>query len=359
MPEAENRQFADSIGTCAEAITAYRLNRSELVRTYQDLQNVDGGPWRAKCGRKTLNGDISIKGRAIDLTSDGMLSGPAVAKDKNPYAPLLDFKLIDLLGNAPANGTPPFKIQQRMLHFMEEIRVAAQSLVTLLPQLETVAPTLGVDPVALTQLRHRLPGFPYIPVREQATDLTTSEGSAMKFQSAPPGFTTAEREKVVAEDGPFLDRAMVALDHLHQAHWRMQQSTSTKETRSVAQPMADNAANGSRVNWLYQIVKEGRKTAIGKLAYGLLLLGTSAAFIALVFRYNFKYAFFSMVAIIPLAGVVLTLSWAQEHGKKDARPFYLAFLVICLMAFTVIVGLSISVTFFGVPEVGASHIFGR
>ena len=123
-------------------------------------------------------------------------------------------------------------------------------------------------------------------------------------------------------------------------------------------PIAEKSSMRGWAQWLYEIVKEGRKTPVGKLAYALLLLGSVAAFVGILFRFNFKYAFFSMVAIVPLAGVVLALSWASEHGKKDARPFYLVFLVICMLAFAAVVALSISITFFGVPEVGARRIFG-
>jgi hypothetical protein len=133
----------------------------------------------------------------------------------------------------------------------------------------------------------------------------------------------------------------------------------SSQVKSEGRPPAADEIAGVNVKWLYQIIKEGRRTPVGKLAYGLLLLGVAAALIALFFRFNFKYAFFSMIGIIPLAGAVLTLSWASEHGKKDVRPVYLAFLILCLLAFAAVVTLSISVTFFGVPEAGAKRIFGQ
>src|SRR5689334_3152769 len=125
-----------------------------------------------------------------------------------------------------------------MYYFMEEIRKSALMLSELLPQLANVAPKLGLDPKPLTQLRHRLPPFPYVPVRNctisghfEMGDGLPSEGPTTVKTDQSPDFTPAAREKALADDEPYFVEARVTLEHLTQAYWRAEQAEPESRER--------------------------------------------------------------------------------------------------------------------------------
>lgn len=212
-----------------EAIGALRINRQQLVAAYVEL-NAMGGTWKPECKHGKGAGALGVRFGIVDMSADGKFAGVGIVRDRQPYAPFRDFRLLDPSGNPAVPGTPAFTIQQKMAHLMNEIRRSALILSELLPQLATVAPNLEIDPTPLTQLRHRLPPFPYVPVREQTMvgDFQMADGSpvdgpvTIKTDGAPD-FTPAVRDKALADDEPFFAAARVTLEHLAQAYHRTRQ----------------------------------------------------------------------------------------------------------------------------------------
>jgi hypothetical protein len=221
MPELPSVSLPEAIRKCGEAITAYRINRPNLLSVYEELLNSEGGPWEATCKRDVTDGAISFKGTVFEILPDGLVRGQGISHDSDPHAPFRDFKLIDSSGASAPTDSPVFLLQRKLQYFMEQVRIAASTMAALLPMLETLAPQFGIDPSPLTQLRHRIPELPYIPVRKKRIEATATTGELVKLESGNPRFSIAERDREVAEDAPFLSSALMALEHLLQAHWRM------------------------------------------------------------------------------------------------------------------------------------------
>jgi hypothetical protein len=232
MSELPSVSLPEAIRKCGEAITAYRINRPELLSVYEELLNAEGGPWEATCKRDVTDGAISFKGTVFDISPEGLVRGQGIAHDNDPHAPFRDFKLIDSSGAPAPKDSPVFLLQRKLQYFMEQVRVAVGTMAALLPMLETLAPQFGIDPSPLTQLRHRLPELPYIPVRKKRIEATATTGESVKLESGNPRFSIAERDRQVAEDAPFLSSALMSLEHLLQAHWRVTRMVAQQKSKS-------------------------------------------------------------------------------------------------------------------------------
>jgi len=130
--------------------------------------------------------------------------------------------VLDPHGEPAPAGSPAFKIQQRMQYYMEQIRTAAGCLAGWLPPIEAIAPNFNIDPTPLTRLRHRLPAFPFVPVRGKTTSAPTTLGDVV-VEETIPDYSPDDRARIVGEDEPFLSAALVTLEHLVQANWRAEE----------------------------------------------------------------------------------------------------------------------------------------
>jgi hypothetical protein len=250
--------FPEAIMICNEAIATYRANRDQLVRTYAEL-NAIGGRWEPRCQRDTGKGGMRWRGIVIQGQGSGVLT------ETNPFAPFRDVRLLDSSGNAPNPSTPVYAIQQKMAYFMEEIRRSAMALSYLLPQLATAAPDLGIDPTPLTQLRHRLANFPFVPVRSRKHEIPTEFGNVVTKTDEPANFSPAERERALAEDEPFFAGAKVALEHILQAYMRVR--------RAVAEEKQDPMARApSAASLLDRVERAKNLSPLHKALYGISLV---------------------------------------------------------------------------------------
>jgi hypothetical protein len=167
-----------------------------------------------------------VNGEITQTRQDGQFSGPGVIRDNNPYGEFRDFRLIDASDNRAQPNTEVYGIQNRLRYHMDEVRKAGGTLLTLLPQIEIVSRSVGVDPSPLTRMRHRLPPFPYVPVRTQTTEMPTTAGPVLTLASTSMDFSPDHRDASVEEDISFVSAALVTLEHVVQAIWLVRHTTA-------------------------------------------------------------------------------------------------------------------------------------
>lgn len=327
-PEPD-REFTvqQAIEMCTTAISTYRINRRQLVEVYKALNQM-GDQWQPKCERDSRTGVLRIRFGAYDIGDDGKFLAAGIITDTNPYAPFYNFRLLDSSGNVPGPGTAASAVQNKMAYFMDETRNAALVLSQLLPQLGTIAPTLGVDPTPLTKLRHRLAPFPYVPVRNQTTEIkeafraigpsNVAIGPATIRTDDVPGFTPASRDKEIADDEPFFVDAKVALEHLLQAHWRAARALTGEFKESDGN--MSGAPNPHGLLWLVERAKN--VSPLHRALYGISLV---VVVLIIVFGVigDWKWALFGGVSIL-----VVTILWNIVGSPRSHHANFAKWIVV-------------------------------